>query len=289
MSNKPSKSFLDKVFQLSPNPISIVKADDATYVEVNDAFTKYFGLKRKEIIGKTPLELGLISAKERLAFLKQLKEKGHDQAIKVKVKAGNNRVCSTLFNTKLINIHNHFYYLSIGTDISNLALTQNTQQADAIIKSMNAMTETGVILVSHDKNNKPSVTYANTEAKNILKFHSLKKIFKELAGQESTFLKTPIAFHYVRNIPTHDGAPLKIILLKRVADGTCMTQKLKEFGLTSRQLEIASLAAHGHSNKQISKNLCISQYTVKDHLKSIFQIIGVNKRNDIFMKLLSPG
>ena len=194
-----------------------------------------------------------------------------------------------LFNTKLIKVKNQFFYLSVGMDISDLALIEKARQADIFIKSFNSMKETGVILISNNGNSKPSLVYANTEAKIILKFHPLKKILGMFAGQESIFLQTPVAFHYVRNIPTYEDSPLKIILLKRVADGTCMTQKLKEFNLTSRQLEIASLAAHGHSNDEIAKNLCISEYTVKDHLKNIFQIIGISKRSDLFLKLLNLG
>lgn len=288
MDTSKSTSFLDKVFRLAPNPISVIKADGATYVDVNNAFVKYFGLRRKDVIGRTSLQLGLISSKERLAFLKQLKEKGYARSIAVKVKA-TDRIRSMLFNTKLIKINNRFFYLSIGTDISDLALIEKAQQADIFIQSFNAMKETGVILISNNEKHKPSLFFANTEAKIVLKFHPLKNILGMLAGQESAFLQTPVAYHYIRNIPTDDGAPLTIILLKRVADGTCMTQRLKEFKLTSRQLEIASLAAHGHSNSDIAKNLCISEYTVKDHLKNIFEIIGIRKRSELFLKLLGMG
>ena len=87
MVTRKSTSFLDEIFRLSPNPISVVKAGDGTYVDVNDAFTKYFGFRRKEVIGKTPLKLGLITSKERLAYLKELKEKGYAKSIAVKLRS----------------------------------------------------------------------------------------------------------------------------------------------------------------------------------------------------------
>jgi DNA-binding CsgD family transcriptional regulator len=48
--------------------------------------------------------------------------------------------------------------------------------------------------------------------------------------------------------------------------------------LTARELQIASLVAMGHSNKQISRNLQISEWTVNSHLRRIFLKLGVDSR-----------
>ncbi|HBI47574.1 MAG TPA: hypothetical protein DDX93_02465 [Smithella sp.] len=42
----------------------------------------------------------------------------------------------------------------------------------------------------------------------------------------------------------------------------------------------------GHSNKEIAGKLFITQYTVKDHLKKIFQTIGIDKRSELCPKIL---
>jgi len=49
--------------------------------------------------------------------------------------------------------------------------------------------------------------------------------------------------------------------------------------LTEREMEIASLAAEGFSNKGISERLFISQNTVKTQLKTVFEKLGVNSRS----------
>ena len=59
--------------------------------------------------------------------------------------------------------------------------------------------------------------------------------------------------------------------------------------LRAQAVDLLRHLALGKTNQEISRDLAISEHTVKDHLKSIFQIIGVNKRNDIFMKLLNVG
>jgi len=57
--------------------------------------------------------------------------------------------------------------------------------------------------------------------------------------------------------------------------------------LTPRQQEIAILAAAGDANRIIAKKLELSEYTVKDHIKDIFKILGIKNRSELFPKLLN--
>lgn len=53
------------------------------------------------------------------------------------------------------------------------------------------------------------------------------------------------------------------------------------YNLTPRQLQIIDLVKQGKSNKEISAELFISENTVKYHLKVIFDILGIENRNQI--------
>lgn len=55
--------------------------------------------------------------------------------------------------------------------------------------------------------------------------------------------------------------------------------------LTEREREVAQLAAQGLSNKEIGKQLYISENTVKTQLKSIFAKLGINSRILLKQKL----
>jgi DNA-binding NarL/FixJ family response regulator len=48
--------------------------------------------------------------------------------------------------------------------------------------------------------------------------------------------------------------------------------------LTQREQEIAGLIGNGESNKQIARQLCITERTVKAHLTGIFRKLGIADR-----------
>lgn len=48
--------------------------------------------------------------------------------------------------------------------------------------------------------------------------------------------------------------------------------------LTSRQREILGLVAQGMTNAQIAKELFLSEYTIKQHLRAAYKLLGVRNR-----------
>jgi DNA-binding NarL/FixJ family response regulator len=56
------------------------------------------------------------------------------------------------------------------------------------------------------------------------------------------------------------------------------TERATETQLSDREREVLTLVANGLANKQIARNLGISERTVKSHLTSVFQRIGVTDR-----------
>jgi DNA-binding CsgD family transcriptional regulator len=62
---------------------------------------------------------------------------------------------------------------------------------------------------------------------------------------------------------------------------------LSSLGLTPRESEVALLVLRGASTKAIGAELHLSTYTVKDHLKSIFDKTGVRSRRDLVGQILT--
>jgi DNA-binding CsgD family transcriptional regulator len=67
---------------------------------------------------------------------------------------------------------------------------------------------------------------------------------------------------------------------------------LQTHGLTPKESEVARLALLGHSTKEIGAALFISDHTVQDHFKAVFEKVGVGSRRELVTRMLSdqyPG
>jgi PAS domain S-box-containing protein len=69
---RSSEERLAKAFRSSPDAIAIARQEDDRLLEVNDTWEKLFGYGRGEVVGRTPVELGLWGTADRERFLRLL-------------------------------------------------------------------------------------------------------------------------------------------------------------------------------------------------------------------------
>ena len=63
----------------------------------------------------------------------------------------------------------------------------------------------------------------------------------------------------------------------------------EEEGLSTREIEVLELVAHGTSNKEIAKQLWVSETTVKSHMLHIFDKLSVTDRTAAVTEALKRG
>ncbi len=78
-------------------------------------------------------------------------------------------------------------------------------------------------------------------------------------------------------ITIHHREPIAVRLFRRS----------KRLGISPKQIQIGSLLAGGLSYGQMARDLGVSQHTVIDHVRKLFDKLGARNRSELLMKLLS--
>jgi DNA-binding CsgD family transcriptional regulator len=70
----------------------------------------------------------------------------------------------------------------------------------------------------------------------------------------------------------------KEVLVSTTAPFVVNEGRLRELGVTRRELEILELIANGMSNREIAEKLFVSENTVKTHSSRLFEKLGAKRR-----------
>ena len=62
---------------------------------------------------------------------------------------------------------------------------------------------------------------------------------------------------------------------------------LRRFGLTRREVEVVSCVCEGLKNGEIARKLFISEYTVINHLRSVYEKLGISNRTSLILQVVS--
>ncbi len=83
--------------------------------------------------------------------------------------------------------------------------------------------------------------------------------------------------------PPDDGRVA--IVLERATGARSATVRLEAFGATAREREVATLLARGLSRAEIADTLVVSPHTVEDHVKSLYEKVGVASRQELVARV----
>jgi DNA-binding CsgD family transcriptional regulator len=62
---------------------------------------------------------------------------------------------------------------------------------------------------------------------------------------------------------------------------------VEAYGLTQRELDVTRAIARGLGTAEIAAHLFLSQHTVRDHVKSVFEKVGVSSRGELVAKVFA--
>jgi PAS domain S-box-containing protein len=127
---KRSEEKFSRAFRESPMSLTLTSAKDHRYVDVNQTFERITGWQRDEVIGHSPLDLGIwVNPAERVEFVQRVLSDGavRDFEVHFNCKDGTQRV--GLGSAELIEIDNEPCVLSVVEDVTDRKRAEEALQA----------------------------------------------------------------------------------------------------------------------------------------------------------------
>lgn len=87
------------------------------------------------------------------------------------------------------------------------------------------------------------------------------------------------------SLPGSAGEGRVAVVLERAGGARSATLQLEAFGATAREREVATLLARGLSRTELAEALVLSPHTVEDHIKSLYEKLGVTSRQELVARV----
>lgn len=130
-----SEEKFSKVFYLNPSACGLSDVENGKYIEVNDAFYKLLEFDKDEVIGKSAIELGILS-KDTIKNI--LSDAENDTIINKNMilKTKYDKIKHVLLSAEHINIQNKKFRFTVVTDITERKETEKLQSLSNDILSL---------------------------------------------------------------------------------------------------------------------------------------------------------
>ena len=115
-----SEEKFSKAFHASPDSIVITRAEDGTYIDVNEAFQESTGYTRDEVIGRSSLDIGLwADAEARMVMLRLLNKHGHVRNLDVRFRVKSGEIRELLWSADVIEYAGEACLIAISRDVTD--------------------------------------------------------------------------------------------------------------------------------------------------------------------------
>lgn len=139
---RDSEARLGTAFRACPIIMTVARLPEARYVEVNDAFTKYYGYTRAEAIGRTSEELGLwVDAAARDRFFAELEKKRSLRHVECQLRRRDGKIFTMQLSADIIEINREPHLLAFALDITQrVEAEQNLRASEARLRESETRT-----------------------------------------------------------------------------------------------------------------------------------------------------
>jgi PAS domain S-box-containing protein len=115
------------VFRTSPDSITVSQLQDARIVDANDGFSELTGYSKKEVRGKSVLDIPLWNdLQDREKMVAELQKHGYISNFEAAFKKKDGRIIQSLISARVIMLKDEPHILAVIRDISELKKTEKT-------------------------------------------------------------------------------------------------------------------------------------------------------------------
>jgi formate hydrogenlyase transcriptional activator len=116
---KESEEKFSKVFRQGPMAITLTRIKDGRYIEVNDTFERATGWRREEVLGRTPLDIGLwVNLGERLELGARVLREGRLRDVETAFRMRNGSIRDVAITAERIDINGEPCVIGAAADIT---------------------------------------------------------------------------------------------------------------------------------------------------------------------------
>jgi len=140
-------------FTTSPDSLIITRMTDSMYVDVNEGYTRLFGFSREDVLGKSPLDIGIwVDLDDRRKLLSGLQENGYIDNLEVRIRCKDKTIITALMSASIIMLHGIPHVLSVTKSIENIKQAEKAlRESEERLRTFFENTFEGIIITDQGK------------------------------------------------------------------------------------------------------------------------------------------